>query len=184
MSTTQFLFSGFGGQGILFAGKFLAYKGLMEEKQVSWLPSYGPEMRGGTANVSVIISDERISSPIINHFDTAIILNQQSLDKFEQSVKPGGVLLYDPNGITKEPTRKDINIYKVAATEKAAELGMAKVFNMIVLGAFLQVKPVVTEEFIEKGLKKSLPERHHKLIPENLKAVQTGKEIVQTVQKL
>ena len=139
-------------------------------------------MRGGTANVSVIISDERISSPIINHFDTAIILNQQSLDKFEQSVKPGGVLLYDPNGITKEPTRKDINIYKVAATEKAAELGMAKVFNMIVLGAFLQVKPVVTEEFIEKGLKKSLPERHHKLIPENLKAVQTGKEIVQTVQ--
>ena len=146
------------------------------------MPSYGPEMRGGTANVSVIISDERISSPIINHFDTAIILNQQSLDKFEQSVKPGGVLLYDPNGITKEPTRKDINIYKVAATEKAAELGMAKVFNMIVLGAFLQVKPVVTEEFIEKGLKKSLPERHHKLIPENLKAVQTGKEIVQTVQ--
>ena len=163
-------------------GKILAYSGAMQDKEVSWMPSYGPEMRGGTANVSVIISDERISSPIINHFDTAIILNQQSLDKFEQSVKPGGVLLYDPNGITKEPTRKDINIYKVAATEKASELGMSKVFNMIVLGAFLQVKPVVTEEFIEKGLKKSLPERHHKLIPENLKAVQTGKEIVQTVQ--
>ena len=163
-------------------GKILAYSGAMQDKEVSWMPSYGPEMRGGTANVSVIISDERISSPIINHFDTAIILNQQSLDKFEQSVKPGGVLLYDPNGITKEPTRKDINIYKVAATEKAAELGMSKVFNMIVLGAFLKVKPVVTEEFIEKGLKKSLPERHHKLIPENLKAVQTGKEIVQTVQ--
>ena len=163
-------------------GKILAYSGAMQDKEVSWMPSYGPEMRGGTANVSVIISDERISSPIINHFDTAIILNQQSLDKFEQSVKPGGVLLYDPNGITKEPTRKDINIYKVAATEKAAELGMAKVFNMIVLGAFLQVKPVVTEEFIEKGLKKSLPERHHKLIPENLKAVQTSKEIVQTLQ--
>ena len=163
-------------------GKILAYSGAMQDKEVSWMPSYGPEMRGGTANVSVIISDERISSPIINHFDTAIILNQQSLDKFEQSVQPGGVLLYDPNGITKEPTRKDINIYKVAATEKASELGMSKVFNMIVLGAFLQVKPVVTEEFIEKGLKKSLPERHHKLIPENLKAVQTGKEIVQTVQ--
>ena len=165
-------------------GKILAYSGLMQNKEVSWMPSYGPEMRGGTANVSVIISDERISSPMISVFDTAIILNQQSLDKFEKSVKPGGVLLYDPNGIIKPPTRTDINIYKVAATEKASELGLAKVFNMIVLGAFLQVKPVVTEEFIEKGLMKSLPERHHGLIPENLKAVQTGKEIVETLRTL
>ena len=182
--TEEIIIAGFGGQGVLSMGKILAYSGVMQDKEVSWMPSYGPEMRGGTANVSVIISDERISSPIINQFDTAIILNQQSLDKFESSVKPGGVLLYDPNGITHEPTRKDINIYKVAAAEQAAELGMAKVFNMIILGAFLKVKPVVTEEFIEKGLQKSLPERHHKLIPENLKAVQTGKELVEAVQTL
>ncbi|MFA5541867.1 MAG: 2-oxoacid:acceptor oxidoreductase family protein [Bacteroidales bacterium] len=182
--TEEIIIAGFGGQGVLSMGKILAYSGLMQNKEVSWMPSYGPEMRGGTANVSVIISDERISSPMISVFDTAIILNQQSLDKFEKSVKPGGVLLYDPNGIIKPPTRTDINIYKVAATEKASELGLAKVFNMIVLGAFLQVKPVVTEEFIEKGLMKSLPERHHGLIPENLKAVQTGKEIVETLRTL
>ena len=182
--TEEIIIAGFGGQGVLSMGKILAYSGVMQDKEVSWLPSYGPEMRGGTANVSVIISDERISSPIINQFDTAIILNQQSLDKFESSVKPGGVLLYDPNGITTPPSRKDINIYKVAAAEKAAELGMAKVFNMIILGAFLKVKPVVTEEYIEKGLQKSLPERHHKLIPENLKAVQAGKELVEAVQTL
>ena len=182
--TEEIIIAGFGGQGVLSMGKILAYSGLMQNKEVSWMPSYGPEMRGGTTNVSVIISDERISSPMISVFDTAIILNQQSLDKFEKSVKPGGVLLYDPNGIIKPPTRTDINIYKVAATEKASELGLAKVFNMIVLGAFLQVKPVVTEEFIEKGLMKSLPERHHGLIPENLKAVQTGKEIVETLRTL
>ena len=182
--TEEIIIAGFGGQGVLSMGKILAYSGVMQDKEVSWMPSYGPEMRGGTANVSVIISDERISSPIINQFDTAIILNQQSLDKFESSVKPGGVLLYDPNGITTPPSRKDINIYKVAAAEKAAELGMAKVFNMTILGAFLKVKPVVTEEYIEKGLQKSLPERHHKLIPENLKAVQAGKELVEAVQTL
>ncbi len=180
--TEEIIIAGFGGQGVLSMGKILAYSGVMQDKEVCWMPSYGPEQRGGTANVSVIISDERICSPIISKFDTAIVLNQQSLDKFEKSVKPGGVLLYDPNGITREPTRKDINIYKVAATKKATEMGMSKVFNMMVLGAFLKVKPVVTEEFIEKGLQKSLPERHHKLIPDNLAAVQTGKELLETVQ--
>ncbi len=103
--TEEIIIAGFGGQGVLSMGKILAYSGLMQNKEVSWMPSYGPEMRGGTANVSVIISDERISSPMISVFDTAIILNQQSLDKFEKSVKPGGVLLYDPNGIIKPPTR-------------------------------------------------------------------------------
>ena len=122
--TKQILIAGFGGQGVLFAGKLLAYNGMKKGQEVSWLPSYGPEMRGGTANVSVIISDERISSPIINQFDTAIILNQQSLDKFEHSVKPGGLLIYDPNGITHHPTRKDINIYQIEATAKAQELGI------------------------------------------------------------
>lgn len=180
--TEEIIIAGFGGQGVLSMGKILAYSGVMQDKEVSWMPSYGPEMRGGTANVSVIISDERINSPIINRFDTAIILNQQSLDKFEETVKPGGVLIYDPNGIVKHPTRKDINIYKIAATSKASELGIAKVFNMVVLGGFLKVKPIITLDYVQKGLEKSLPERHHKLIPENLKAVEIGKEIIETVQ--
>ncbi|MEE1272028.1 MAG: 2-oxoacid:acceptor oxidoreductase family protein, partial [Bacteroidales bacterium] len=115
--TEEIIIAGFGGQGVLSMGKILAYSGAMQGKEVSWMPSYGPEMRGGTANVSVIISDERISSPIISQFDTAIILNQQSLDKFEGSVKPGGLLIYDPNGIINPPTRKDINVYKIPATE-------------------------------------------------------------------
>lgn len=180
--TEEIIIAGFGGQGVLSMGKILAYSGVMQDKEVSWMPSYGPEMRGGTANVSVIISDERINSPIINRFDTAIILNQQSLDKFEETVKPGGILIYDPNGIVKHPSRKDINIYKIAATEKAQELGIAKVFNMVVLGGFLKVKPIIDMDFVKKGLEKSLPERHHKLIPENLKAVEIGKEIIETVQ--
>lgn len=148
------------------------------------MPSYGPEMRGGTANVTVIISDERISSPILNSYDTAIILNQQSMDKFEKTVKPGGLLIYDGNGITRHPERKDINIYRVDAADEAAKLGILKVFNMIVLGAFLKLKPVVSSEFMRKGLEKSLPKRHHGLIPENEKAVNVGKEIVQPIQVL
>ena len=142
------------------------------------MPSYGPEMRGGTSNVTVIISDERISSPILSVYDTAIILNQQSLDKFEKTVKPGGMLLYDPNGISRHPERKDINIYQIAATDKASEIGIAKLFNMIVLGGFLKYKPIVQNEFIRKGLEKSLPSRHHNLIPDNEKAIEVGKEIV------
>ena len=182
--TEEIIIAGFGGQGVLSMGKILAYSGAMQGKEVSWMPSYGPQMRGGTANVSVIISDERISSPIISQFDTAIILNQQSLDKFENSVKPGGLLIYDPNGIINPPTRKDINVYKIPATEKSVEMGMAKVFNMMVLGGFLKIKPVVTEQYIEEGLKHSLPERHHKLIPTNLDAVAKGKEMIEAVNTL
>ena len=182
--TEEIIIAGFGGQGVLSMGKILAYSGVMQDKEVSWMPSYGPEMRGGTANVSVIISDERISSPIINEFDTAIILNQQSLDKFESAVKPGGLLIYDPNGITREPSRKDINIYKIAATAKAQEMGISKVFNMVVLGGFLKLKPIVAPEFIHKGLEKSLPARHHNLIPQNEEAIEIGKGIVEAVHTL
>lgn len=176
--TEEIIIAGFGGQGVLSMGKILAYSGVMQNKEVSWMPSYGPEMRGGTSNVTVIISDERISSPSINRFDTAIILNQQSMDKFLGSVKPGGLLIYDPNGITVHPDRKDINIYQVAATDKAAEIGIAKLFNMIVLGGFLKIKPIINPEYFRKGLEKSLPARHHNLIPENEKAVEIGKEIL------
>ena len=121
--TEEIIIAGFGGQGVLSMGKILAYSGIMEGKEVSWMPSYGPEMRGGTANVTVIVSDERVCSPIINAFDTAVILNQQSLDKFESKVKPGGYLLYDPNGITKKPTRKDINIYTIEGAQLASDMG-------------------------------------------------------------
>lgn len=182
--TEEIIIAGFGGQGVLSMGKILAYSGVMQDKEVSWMPSYGPEQRGGTCNVSVIISDERICSPIISKFDTAIVLNQQSLDKFESSVKPGGMLIYDPNGITKEPTRKDINIYKIAATDKAQELGISKVFNMVVLGGFLKLKPIVDPQYIHKGLEKSLPERHHKLIPDNENAIEIGKGLIEAVQVL
>lgn len=182
--TEEIIIAGFGGQGVLSMGKILAYSGIMQNQEVSWMPSYGPEMRGGTANVAVVISDERISSPVINSYDTAIILNQQSLDKFESNVKPGGLLIYDPNGITHHPTRKDINIYTIEASEEAGKLGLMKTFNMIVLGGFLKLKPLIQPEFIHKGLEKSLPARHHKLIPENEKAIEIGKGLIKAVQVL
>ncbi|MEI6575924.1 MAG: 2-oxoacid:acceptor oxidoreductase family protein [Bacteroidota bacterium] len=179
--TEEIIIAGFGGQGVLSMGKILAYSGVMEDKEVSWMPSYGPEMRGGTANVTVIISDERISSPILNKFDTAIILNQQSMDKFQSMVKPGGILIYDPNGITHHPDRKDIKIYKVEAAEEAAKVGLSKVFNMVVLGAYLKIKPIVQPEYVHKGLEKSLPKRHHGMIPDNERAIERGKEIIYEV---
>ncbi len=179
--TEELIIAGFGGQGVLSMGKILAYSGIMEDKEVTWFPSYGPEMRGGTANVMVILSDSRISSPVLHEFDTAIILNQQSMDKFEKAVKPGGVLIYDPNGVIHAPTRKDISIYKVEGTRAAVEMGNPKVFNMIVLGGYLKVKPVINLANVERGLQKSLPERYHKLIPLNLEAIRKGQEIVEKV---
>lgn len=179
--TEEIIIAGFGGQGILSMGKIMAYSGVIQDMEVSWMPSYGPEMRGGTANVTVILSSERISSPILRNFDTAIILNQQSLDKFEETVKPGGVLIYDSNGITRPPARKDISIYRVDAAEEAARMSSPKTFNMIVLGGFLKVKPVLKIENVIEGLKKSLPERYHNLIPMNEKALQRGMEIITRV---
>jgi 2-oxoglutarate ferredoxin oxidoreductase subunit gamma len=179
--TEEIIIAGFGGQGVLSMGKIMAYSGVMQDMEVSWMPSYGPEMRGGTANVMVILSDERISSPIIKKFDTAIILNQQSMDKFEESVKPGGTLIYDSNGITRHPQRKDIAIYRVDAAEEASKLKMQKVFNMIVLGGFMKVNPILKLENVIKGLKKSLPERYHKLIPLNEDAIKRGMEIIKKI---
>lgn len=174
----EIIIAGFGGQGVLSMGKILAYSGLMEGLEVSWMPSYGPEMRGGTANVTVILNSERISSPILNTFDTAIILNQQSMDKFESAVKPGGILIFDGYGISKKPTRTDIRIFRMDAMDKANEMNMSKTFNMIVLGGYLKVNPVVTLESVVEGLKKSLPERHHKLIPMNEQAIKLGMDII------
>lgn len=179
--TEEILIAGFGGQGVLSMGKIMAYSGVMQNMEVSWMPSYGPEMRGGTANVIVILSDERISSPIVQYFDTAIILNQQSMDKFEDKVKKGGVLIYDGNGITRHPSRKDITIYRIDAAEEASNMKMQKVFNMIILGGFMKVKPILKLENVVKGLKKSLPERYHNLIPMNETAIKRGMEIVNKI---
>lgn len=181
--TEEIIIAGFGGQGVLSMGKILAYSGVMQNMEVSWMPSYGPEMRGGTANVTVILSEERISSPILNQFDTAIILNQQSLDKFESMVKPGGVLLYDSNGITRHPQRTDINVYHVDAANESTKMGSTQVFNMIVLGAYLKIKPIVDIEHVILGLKKSIPERHHRLIPMNQEAIERGTTIVELKNK-
>ena len=156
----EMIIAGFGGQGVLSMGKILAYSGLMDDKEVTWMPSYGPEQRGGTANVTVILSDDRISSPILNMYDTAIVLNQQSLDRFESQVKPGGVLIYDSYGIHNPPTRTDINVYCINAMEASFEMKNGKAFNIIVLGAYLKIKPVVSIENVLAGLKKALPERH------------------------
>lgn len=179
--TEEILIAGFGGQGVLSMGKILAYSGVMQDMEVSWMPSYGPEMRGGTANVIVILSSERISSPVVRKFDTAIILNQQSMDKFENTIKPGGVLIYDGNGITRHPERTDIKIFRVDATEEASRMKSPKIFNTIVLGGYLKIKPVVELENVIKGLKKSLPERYHNLIKSNETALHKGQEIIREV---
>ena len=181
MFKEEIIIAGFGGQGVLSMGKILAYSGVMQGKEVSWMPAYGPEMRGGTANVTVILSDERISSPILHEFDTAIILNQQSMDKFESHVKPGGVLIYDPNGIVHHPTRKDIDIYVIEATAESAKIGNPRVFNTMILGGYLKVRGTVTLESVFKGLAKSLPERLHKSLPANEEAIKTGMEIIRKI---
>lgn len=177
----EVIISGFGGQGVLSMGKILAYSGLMEDKEVTWMPAYGPEQRGGTANVTVIVSDERISSPILSKYDVAIVLNQPSLDKFEPKVKPNGILIYDGYGIINPPTRKDIQVYRINAMDKAAEMKNSKVFNMIVLGGLLKVCPMVSAEGLSKALYKTLPERHHGLIPLNMQAVEEGGKIIERI---
>ena len=174
----EIIISGFGGQGVLSMGKILAYSGLMEDKEVTWMPAYGPEQRGGTANVTVIVSDERISSPILSHYDVAIVLNQPSLDKFQPKVKAGGTLIYDSFGIIDRPSRTDITSWHIAAMETAADMSMMKCFNMFVLGGFLKVHPIVTTESVMKALRKTLPERHHNLLPVNELAILKGMDII------
>ena len=167
----EIIIAGFGGQGVLSMGKILAYAALMDNLEVTWMPSYGPEQRGGTANVTVILSDSAISSPVLDCYDTAVILNQQSLDKFESKV-------YDPYGIHHAPTRTDITVIRIDAMEATFDMASAKAYNMVVLGALLKVKQLVPIESVIKGLKKTLPERHHHLIPMNEAAITRGMELV------
>ncbi len=175
----EIIFAGFGGQGVLSMGMMLAYAGMLEDREVCWMPSYGPEMRGGTANCIVIVSEESISSPIVTTFDSAVVLNQPSIDKFEPAVRPDGLLIYDSTNIINLPTRDDITIVPVAASAEAVKMENKRIMNMIVLGALLEVKPVVTVESVIEALRKVLPERHHKLLPLNEKAIRRGMELAQ-----
>ena len=155
--TQEIIISGFGGQGVLSMGKILAYAALMEGREVSWMPAYGPEQRGGTANVTVIVSDKSISSPIPS----------------------GGTLIYDGFGVIQPPTREDINVFCVPAMTTATEMKLAKCFNMFILGSYLKVHPIVEVESVMKALRKTLPERHHHLLPANEQAILKGMELVQ-----
>ena len=170
----EIIIAGFVGQGVLSMGKILAYSGLLDGLEVTWMPSYGPEQRGGTANVTVILSDSMISSPVLDTYDIAVILNQQSLDKFESHIKPWGTLIYDPYGIHRQPARTDILCLAIKSSDVAVEMGNSKAYNMILLGALLETVPMVTPDTVIKGLQKTLPERHHHLIPLNRAAIDRG----------
>ena len=174
MSTRNFLFSGFGGQGILFAGKFLAYKGLTEDKNVSWLPSYGPEMRGGTASCSVIVSDEAVGSPIVSNPDVLVAMNLPSLDKFEPDVAKGGIVFADSTLIERKVNRDDITAYYVPATRLAGENGIPTLANMILMGKILKVLGEYDEDGLKATLSKVIPAKRADMLDVNLKALKLG----------
>ena len=174
MSTTQILIAGFGGQGVLFAGKLLAYKGLVEDKQVSWLPSYGPEMRGGTANCSVIISDTPVGSPIVTTPDCLIAMNLPSLRKYENDVAPGGIIIVDSTLISEKVTRDDVTTYYVPATKIANDEGFSTLANMILIGKLLKECDTMSFENIEATVSKVVPPKKANLIEVNIKALKTG----------
>lgn len=172
MNTKEILIAGFGGQGILFAGKFLAYKGLIEDQQVSWLPSYGPEMRGGTASCSVILSDEPVGSPIVSNPNVLMVMNLPSLDRYEPSVKAGGKIFLDSSLIDREVTRTDVEVYRVPATQLATENGMPSLANMILVGKMLAVLGEATG--LEAALKKVISAKRADMLDTNLKAIEIG----------
>jgi 2-oxoglutarate ferredoxin oxidoreductase subunit gamma len=183
----ELVIAGFGGQGVLSLGMTLAYAGMIDGKEISWMPSYGPEMRGGTANCITILSDTRISSPIISTFDSAIILNQPSMDKFAERVKPGGLLLYESGNIFKPSTRTDIQLMGIPATTEAVRLKNNKTMNMIMLGAYLQLRPVVKIESVMQALAEVLPEKYHHRLDLTRQALELGaisvefqRELIQT----
>lgn len=178
----ELIIAGFGGQGVMSMGQLLTYAGMIEEKYVAWIPSYGPEMRGGTANCSVSISEKQISSPIFTEPNSVIIMNQPSLDKFEPTLQPGGLLLINSSLVSKKATRQDIKVIEIAANEEAEKIGSNKVANIVILGAYIALTKVVTIDSIIESLKKVLPERRHHLIPLNRQALELGAEIVKDIQ--
>lgn len=174
----EIIIAGFGGQGIMFIGQILAYAGMLEGRNVSWMPSYGPEMRGGTANCGVIISSEEIASPVVAEPTSLIIMNQPSLAKFEPSLVTGGLLVYNSSLIEVVPQRNDVICLPVPANTIAESLGDARISNMVALGAYLARKPVVEPASIIESLKKVLPPERHTLILRNIEALNKGLENV------
>lgn len=172
--TKNILIAGFGGQGILFSGKFLAYEGLMEQKEVSWLPSYGPEMRGGTANCSVIISDTKIGSPIVSEPDVLIAMNAPSLDKYEASTTSGGEIFVDSSLISKKVQRDDIKTYYIPATKMALDNGLKGLANMIMIGLMIKKTGIMPFENVETTLKKFIPQKKAAMLDLNIKAIELG----------
>ena len=172
--TTEILIAGFGGQGVLFAGKFLAYKALIEGKKLSWLPSYGPEMRGGTANCSVIIGDEDIGSPIVSKPDVLIAMNLPSLDKYENDVVPGGMIFVESSLIGRKVARDDVTVHYIPATEIASSIGAPTLANMVMVGKLIKECDAVSHDHLEDGLKKVVSARHADLFDINLNAINAG----------
>lgn len=174
MSTVQILIAGFGGQGVLFAGKFIAYKGLLEGKQLSWLPSYGPEMRGGTANCSVIISDDPVGSPIVSKPDVLMVMNLPSLDKYENAAVKGAKIFIDSTLIGRKVERTDVDAFYIPATQMANDAGISTLANMIMVGKMIRETGVVSYENITDALKKVVSAKHANLLDVNLKALEMG----------
>lgn len=174
MATTEILLAGFGGQGVLFAGKILAYCGLMDDKQLSWLPSYGPEMRGGTANCSVCISDEPIGSPLVLTPDILIAMNQPSFDKFVTDVKAGGKVFYDSTLIENECTRTDIELYDIPSSQLADDNGLKGGSNIILLGKLIKESGIFSLDTMKKAIEKVVPPSKAHLISNNFRAIELG----------
>jgi len=170
----EIIFAGFGGQGVLSLGQIVSYAAATEGKEICWMPSYGPEMRGGTANCVVSVSSNPISSPILATFDAGIILNNPSFEKFESKIKKGGVLIYDATNVNLKSNRTDIEVLAIPASEEANKMGNARMMGMILLGAYLKKRGTVSTDAVAKALEKVLPERYYHLIPLNLKALEIG----------
>lgn len=170
----EILIAGFGGQGVMSMGQLISYAGMMENKHVSWLPSYGPEQRGGTANCAVVVSDEEVGSPLVTQPSTAIVLNNPSFDKFESKVRPGGLLLINSSLVDRTSARKDITIIEIKATDIADELGNPKIANMVLLGAFLKQTGILSESSILEALKKVLGASKLNLVEINKQALEVG----------
>jgi 2-oxoglutarate ferredoxin oxidoreductase subunit gamma len=178
MAEQQVIIAGFGGQGVMSMGQLLTYSGMLEDKKVSWLPSYGPEMRGGTANCNVIVSDDPVGSPVVTEANTAIIMNLPSLDKFEDKVIKDGILLINSSLVDKKSTREDVKVYEIPANDIANELGNAKIANMVMLGAYIELTNIVSKNSIIESLKKVLGPSKEKFIPINEEALKRGAEEV------
>ena len=175
MSLTQELvIAGFGGQGVLFAGKVVAYSGMLSGKEVSWLPSYGPEMRGGTANCHIIVSDNPVGSPIITNPNVLIAMNRPSLDKFENTVVSGGIIIVDSSLIDRKATREDVKVFYIPASQMALDMNAAKLANMIIIGKMLRESGMMTYDELKEGIRKSVPSSKAELFDLNMKAIDLG----------